>query len=1118
MNCPSSRLPARNIVPLRLLFAVVLTATPTASLAQSTSTAERPSAASPSNQDGGRADEVVVLSPFSVSAAEDEGYVATSTMAGTRIRTNLRDVGSAISVLTEQFFKDTGATSAESTLIYATNAEVGGLGGTMSGASITNYADYETQRYRPQTNTRIRGLASADLTRDLFLTDIPFNTYNTGRIDIQRGPNSLLFGLGSPAGIINNNLNQAMFTRSLETTFRFDQYGSRRNATDINYEILPQELAIRIDTLYDRTVFRQKPAFEEEKRLYATVNYQPKWLKFPGGNTTIRASHEWGDIDANRPRTRPLADQISPWFNPNGLNKLVVSPTNVAAARAQYPILGSPPRGAGNVVAAMWTDPHSDVQGGAGVTPYVQLGRNQASNTPTLPRLEWSSIGSRSQSVAASTAWGATAFPGFYKTQELLDPTVFNFFEKLIDGPNKSEHQEFDATIVSFEQTALDGDLGVEIAFDRQFYYSTADAATTGFGDGQALAVDINTHLINGDPNPNLGRPYISSDSLDNAWDKNTRKAFRATAFYAFDARKHMKDSFLTRLIGRHTLTGLYTTQSVHKDFRKWRGYVAAGQHSAALLGTNAATGLPNSGLSFIVGLHYLGESLLNRPTLAGANISNITAPHEPLSGLQGTYWNPAANGGAGAFVKTPFGIVSRYYDGKGYMWSPSSRKERTDIDSHAFVWQGHLLDGVVVPTIGWRQDRARAYNAGPPPINPVTNHALPDSPAYQPPKIPTTDVEGENLSWGVVVHSPKFINDRLPLGINFDVFFNKSDNFQPGAGRTDVFGRNHPPLSGQTKDYGFLISVLDNKFVLRVNKYDSAVQNDSVVILNRFYPGDVEAGYWDSASRAYNILNHPAAVAAWNANLPSELFQRGWAFSRTPTLDGFTTFNNRPGGGIELADTVSKGTEFELTYNPTPNWRISANAARQGAVRSNIGKDLDEWIAQRRIVWEGPAGDLEREGQGGVTLREYARANIIIPYETFKNQSGGPAQEVRKWRWNAITNYTFSDGALKGFSLGGGVRWQDKVAIGFPVHVVNNIAQFNVKAPYFGPSETTVDLWLGYERRLSRRVGWQIQLNVKNANIGDKLIPVYAQPDGTIGGARLAESRLFYLTNTFTF
>src|SRR5439155_26690956 len=47
--------------------------------------------------------DVVELTPFEVSAARDTGYQATDTLAGTRIRTELRDVGSAIQVITKEF-------------------------------------------------------------------------------------------------------------------------------------------------------------------------------------------------------------------------------------------------------------------------------------------------------------------------------------------------------------------------------------------------------------------------------------------------------------------------------------------------------------------------------------------------------------------------------------------------------------------------------------------------------------------------------------------------------------------------------------------------------------------------------------------------------------------------------------------------------------------------------------------------------------------------------------------------------------------------------------------------------------------------------------------------------
>jgi outer membrane receptor for ferric coprogen and ferric-rhodotorulic acid len=72
----------------------------------------------------GEADqEIFELSPFTVDASDDTGYQATSTLAGTRIKTNLRDLGSSISVITSQFLEDTGATDAGSLLSYTSNTE-----------------------------------------------------------------------------------------------------------------------------------------------------------------------------------------------------------------------------------------------------------------------------------------------------------------------------------------------------------------------------------------------------------------------------------------------------------------------------------------------------------------------------------------------------------------------------------------------------------------------------------------------------------------------------------------------------------------------------------------------------------------------------------------------------------------------------------------------------------------------------------------------------------------------------------------------------------------------------------------------------------------------------------
>ena len=70
-------------------------------------------------------DDVFELSPFSVDATEDIGYRATTTLAGSRVRSNIGDLGASISVITEEFMEDTGATDAESLLSFVGNMEVG---------------------------------------------------------------------------------------------------------------------------------------------------------------------------------------------------------------------------------------------------------------------------------------------------------------------------------------------------------------------------------------------------------------------------------------------------------------------------------------------------------------------------------------------------------------------------------------------------------------------------------------------------------------------------------------------------------------------------------------------------------------------------------------------------------------------------------------------------------------------------------------------------------------------------------------------------------------------------------------------------------------------------------
>ena len=173
-------------------------------------------------------DDVYQLSPFVVETDENVGYLATSTLAGSRLKTDLKDVGSAISVVTQEFLEDTGATNAENLLVYTVSTEIGGAQGNFAGAGVAagDEASNSSARANPQSNNRVRGLSGAAATRDYFLTAFGFDAYNTESVTISRGPNSILFGIGEPGGIIENSIKKAMFgTDITQVQLRVGQRG-----------------------------------------------------------------------------------------------------------------------------------------------------------------------------------------------------------------------------------------------------------------------------------------------------------------------------------------------------------------------------------------------------------------------------------------------------------------------------------------------------------------------------------------------------------------------------------------------------------------------------------------------------------------------------------------------------------------------------------------------------------------------------------------------------------------------------------------------------------------------------------------------------------------------------
>jgi len=481
-----------------------------------------------------------VLSPFVIEAGEDIGYAATSTLAGTRIKTNLKDVGDAISVITKKFLEDTDSTSSQELLVYTTNTEVGGQGGNFAGAGNGDFVDTSAAQESPQTNTRVRGLAGTDNTRNYFLTDIPWDSYNTDRIDIQRGPNSILFGLGSPAGIINASVTDAGLARDFGTLEnKFGSYGSIRDRLDFNKVLLPDELAVRFSVLNDQKQFAQRPDFNDDKRYFFAVKYDPKFLNRGSAHTDIRVSFEHGTVDAINPSVIPPLDEITPWFTT--MNKATYGWNSIGFNSADIPNYDSSTQTRANAYAGTDISIFSNPLYGASSTAYYDTTGHAIVNPQYNPWLANSSevslvdgavlevfpSANSSSSGGPNGGWltstpnqidnppstsiatgillghlgGITTYDnyatnanlpnsglGLYKAKTLSRPSIFNYYDTALNGPNGFDDQDFNAFNAAISQTFFNGKMGIELVLDRQQY---TQSQFNQYSSPEALSVDI---------------------------------------------------------------------------------------------------------------------------------------------------------------------------------------------------------------------------------------------------------------------------------------------------------------------------------------------------------------------------------------------------------------------------------------------------------------------------------------------------------------------------------------------------------------------------------------------------------------------------------------------------
>jgi outer membrane receptor protein involved in Fe transport len=1192
-------------------------------------------------------EETVVMNPFVVeSTATTGGYLAKETLAGSRIRTDLKDVASAITVVTSQFLKDTGATNAQDLLVYMPNSQIGGIRGNFSGAAGGSTYDETANLLRPDNNTRVRGLEAADNTRGYFLSEIPWDSYNVDSVELQRGANSILFGVGSPAGIVNTTLNSAMFKNAYKFENRVDNNGSIRDLVDLNQVIIPNVLSVRLELLDDHTYYEQKPAYNYDRRTYAAVRYDPN-LFGKHNHTSIRANFEDGKVNSNNPRDLPPVDQITPWFLkgtfnipgygtfPN-LNKLVLNPnitwnqygnanSPVLYPNGQFPwLLGAMGR-QGTGIESVY-----NANGGAPLrtqVPTVITSGGIDSNGNTDGEISGFEF-FHNWVPSTYSAYASAVLPGgiYYTDKSLADPSIFNFYKKLIDGNNKDEFTNWRAGNVAIDQTFLDDRVGVDLTYDYQRYHNGQESFLNGQNGGYAIGIDMNTELADGSANPNVGRPYVgNSGQYGNSTDYVARDSKRFTGFGDLRAKDFLGNTWLAKLLGHHVFTALLSQDQKRDDSRSYARWASAPEYTDATLQSADIT----SGARQIDWIAYLGPSLMNASSAANANLSNVTGNLTPASYENVRYFNSTWKPGINPLTAVAYSPSDAYiftsHDEYGYPVTNTSTqsenpanyigwttqnfqtlnadngdiaslytagtKALNKIKSEGITWQGYMWDGVFVPVFGWRKDTVtNASSTAPKGSDNVSimDYSVDTSAAN------TILARGESKSWGAVLHTPRALREKMPLETDISLFFDHSANFKADAPRGDIAGDQIPNPTGTTKEYGFVISTLHDRVKLKIDWYTTTDDNATLA-------GEAGAGFGGNLYYAWALpywgATHALAILdglnnyrqgnwgwPWNgitgpdqvtAATPAQLHADALYFfnhipltqrtadeyglgmniaamhaattdaqmyAAVPTygLNGAGVYDTVNGAGasdlglqpayagnlkdfgsgpVASSNMTSKGTEIELTAQPTEHWSLTVNATKVNSTITEISPTIDAWIASFTQFFgtvnnPTPAGLIKL--WGGSTLAYNWNANILSGYSLLKAQIGHVAPELSPYMVNFITNYSFDRGFLKGVNAGLAYRWEDRRILGYQYNATTSA--LDVTKPWYGPADHHVDLWVGYTRMLSAKIGWNIQLNLRNVGQSDKLVPVSLEPDGTVGFSRIQWGMGGTLTNTFTF
>jgi len=1000
---PTPTVLRRRLLPAvpACLFLIATASAQTVAPPPATEPAATPAAMTPARPAVASAEEVVKLSPFEVKA-ETIGYFQSNAISGTRLNSRIEDLGQSITVMTKEQMQDFAMLDINDVFDYMASTE-----------GTNTYSQFDTDRtgavvdqvsLSPNTANRVRGIGNANIAFNNIQTTgrVPIDPLWLDSLEVSRGPNANIFGLGNASGTVN----QVPATANLQRKFsrveiRGDSYGGWRTSLDVNRVLLPNKLAVRASMAHEHVGFVRKPSGESQRRLSAQIKYQP--FK----NTTLSLSWYNYKNAANRPNYTTPRDYYTDWFRLgqpgwNPVTRLVTLANGQVYGNNN--VLGSttPYSAAPTFFITGGAESRSPFQIGApGEAPYWTMARYTSNpstpagnNYATTDPFAATATGIGLLTTGASETYTATQQPLYNSVaRPINDKSIYDWTKINLAGNGKA-WDDTDIYMGQLDQIILNTPrqtLAAQVTFMREdskrLENQPMGPASVNSNVGQ-LQVDVNQVNLDGSPNPYFGRPYLRSSepflrNLPKLWD-----TYRAQAVYRLD---FSQDKGWSKWLGTQQLLGYY-------EYKDQKNYTWTYRHTA--LGTDK--GWEQKYANTLFALQTVTNTdpryLINGNSLVPGNYDRVNEQ----------YYVGSTRGGGIEYAPSLFPEGASV----PYVWGPSSTSMIKDVSAIGFtpgqggglnnlqevvkttggVLQSTFLDGKLVGTYGLREDKVNDRNA---PLALMTTDLREyDFAASSQWVGPWRPAQGKTKNLELVARpfrDLKFLRSEGKSGVGrflaetvsgLSLTYHKADNFIAQGPAYDLFLNPLPNQTGTDKDLGFWMTMLEGRLSIRYTHFDtkqlSLRNGDISTMAQRLlrYEGFL-------ATDAYNLKKQ---TTAWLSGLGTggSATNQQIADAIHMSLDQYNGLSAIAANNTYAAvnDARATGHEVEINFNPTRYWTVSASVTETKSINTAAGSAVDDYIAARMPVWttlEDPRFTQTTQTINGVTT-PYTTGPVTIP------------------------------------------------------------------------------------------------------------------------------------------